>query len=604
MHKYGWLPDKKDFRDYIYKAPSKVVVPGKVDLRAYLPPVMDQSSLGSCVWNALGNAHLYCQLRQEGGVNFIPSRLFGYYNSRDFKNEDTGCYIRDAAKSIGKIGVCPEALWPYDISKFAKKPPAKCYKEAEKHQAVSYWRLSESIKQLQKCLAEGFPVVLGISLYESFESNEVAKTGVVPFPEDDEHDLGGHAILCCLPKTMITTKEGFIAIEDVEIGDEVLTHTGNFKKVTQIFKRHIKEEIYKIKNNIGEDLLITKEHPVLTKYYSPQTKLVQTEKTKMFLKNMYWEKAENLKEGNLLYSPVFTEEKIYDGIIYENDFFELLGMYIGDGNIALRYSKNGNIKSGKLRFSLGKNYKELIERCTSLLSKYSKNKIGINNFENHINLVCYDTNLSKLVGNLCGFAKNKNIPFEILSAPKEYQRAFLKGWYETDGCRNTNTSISIHTAEYNLMNGLLFILKRLELLFGVVEKEEHYFLIKGRFCKAKKSYDINLSNINEDFIQKRTKHRSIYNEDSLIFKIKHILKEQYEGEVYNLEVEDDNSYLANNIAVHNCVGYDNQKAQFICMNSWSENWGDKGFFYIGFDYIQELSSDWWTIRLVEEVDVK
>lgn len=197
MHKYGWLPDKKDFRDYIYKAPSKVVVPGKVDLRAYLPPVMDQSSLGSCVWNALGNAHLYCQLRQEGGVNFIPSRLFGYYNSRDFKNEDTGCYIRDAAKSIGKIGVCPEALWPYDISKFAKKPPAKCYKEAAKHQAVSYWRLSENIKQLQKCLAEGFPVVLGISLYESFESNEVAKTGIVPFPENGEKDLGGHCILVC-----------------------------------------------------------------------------------------------------------------------------------------------------------------------------------------------------------------------------------------------------------------------------------------------------------------------------------------------------------------------------------------------------------------------
>ena len=195
MHKYGWLPDKKDFRDLMYKAPSKIEVPSVVDLRLYLPPIFNQESLGSCVLNALGNAHLYCQLRQDGGVNFIPSRLFGYYNARDLKNADTGCYIRDAAKKIGKYGICPEAMWPYDISKFSKKPPKNCYKEAKKHQAISYWRLSENIKQLQKCLAEGFPVVLGITLYESFESNQVAQTGVVPFPESNESELGGHAVL-------------------------------------------------------------------------------------------------------------------------------------------------------------------------------------------------------------------------------------------------------------------------------------------------------------------------------------------------------------------------------------------------------------------------
>jgi len=195
MHKYGWIPDKKDFRDVMYKAQPKIVVPDKMDLRLYLPPMFNQGPLGSCVWNALGNAHLYCQLRQDGGVNFIPSRLFGYYNSREFKNEDTGCYIRAAAKSIGKIGICPEALWNYDITKFAKKPDKKCYKEAEKHKAINYYRLDENIKQLQKCLAEGFPVVLGITLYESFESNEVAKTGIVSFPSKYEATVGGHAVL-------------------------------------------------------------------------------------------------------------------------------------------------------------------------------------------------------------------------------------------------------------------------------------------------------------------------------------------------------------------------------------------------------------------------
>jgi C1A family cysteine protease len=103
--------------------------------------------------------------------------------------------IRDGVKSVGTQGNCPEAHWPYDIAKFRDKPPAKCYTEAVKHKAVLYKRLLHDLNQLKGCLASGYPFVFGFTVYESFESQQVAQTGQVPMPTSHEKVLGGHAVL-------------------------------------------------------------------------------------------------------------------------------------------------------------------------------------------------------------------------------------------------------------------------------------------------------------------------------------------------------------------------------------------------------------------------
>jgi C1A family cysteine protease len=51
------------------------------------------------------------------------------------------------------------------------------------------------LHQIQGCLASGYPVVFGFSVYESFETQEVARSGVVPLPKKGEKQLGGHAVL-------------------------------------------------------------------------------------------------------------------------------------------------------------------------------------------------------------------------------------------------------------------------------------------------------------------------------------------------------------------------------------------------------------------------
>jgi len=196
---YGWIPDLPDHRDHLYAAPMEVVakLPSKVDLRPQCPPVYDQGQLGSCTANSIGGGFEFTLIKEKK-PDFMPSRLFIYYNERVIEGtvkSDSGAQIRDGIKSIANQGVCPETEWPYIITKFTTKPPAKAYKDALKNQALSYSRVTQSLNQFKGCLASGYPFVFGITVYESFESQEVAKTGNVPMPASHEKSLGGHAIL-------------------------------------------------------------------------------------------------------------------------------------------------------------------------------------------------------------------------------------------------------------------------------------------------------------------------------------------------------------------------------------------------------------------------
>jgi C1A family cysteine protease len=197
--RYGWIPDLPDHRDHIYGAPLTVLaaLPPHVDLHADCPKVYDQGQLGSCTANAIGAAFEF-DLARQNLTDFMPSRLFIYYNERRMEgtvNSDSGAMIRDGVKSVSKQGVCAEDAWPYDIAAFTHRPPPRCYTEAARNRAVSYQRIPQVLNQLRGCLAHGYPFVFGIMVYESFESDEVVKTGVVPLPAPSESALGGHAVL-------------------------------------------------------------------------------------------------------------------------------------------------------------------------------------------------------------------------------------------------------------------------------------------------------------------------------------------------------------------------------------------------------------------------
>jgi len=198
MQRYGWKRQLPDQRDWRFQSLAPTRFPSYVDLRSGLPPIYDQEQLGSCTANAGAGAIAFDQFRQKL-PQVEPSRLFIYYNERVIEGtvpSDSGATLRDCMKAMADYGACSEVLWPYDTGRFAVKPSPQAYAAGLAHKGVSYWAVGQDLNSMRGCLAQRFPFVFGFSVYDSFESNAVAKTGVVPMPSASESMLGGHAVLC------------------------------------------------------------------------------------------------------------------------------------------------------------------------------------------------------------------------------------------------------------------------------------------------------------------------------------------------------------------------------------------------------------------------
>ena len=105
---------------------------------------------------------------------------------------DSGAQIRDGMKVVAG-GFVSEAEWPYDVGTFSTPPDlAKLDQDAKRDHVISYQRVGRDFG-MRACLADGYPFVMGVSVYSSFET---ATLGEIPMPQTSEQLLGGHAILC------------------------------------------------------------------------------------------------------------------------------------------------------------------------------------------------------------------------------------------------------------------------------------------------------------------------------------------------------------------------------------------------------------------------
>jgi C1A family cysteine protease len=174
-------------------------------------PPYDQGRIGSCTANAIAGAIQFDRARGHQAPDFTPSRLDIYYYERLIEHSvpsDSGAQIRDGMKVVSARGAPPESEWPYDdtpadpdtqlfpsSSRATKPPPPGVSGDALKYKVVSYSRLSQNLAQLKGCLAEGFPVVFGFTVYDSmWDAGGQPKTSV-PIPTASDNVVGGHAVL-------------------------------------------------------------------------------------------------------------------------------------------------------------------------------------------------------------------------------------------------------------------------------------------------------------------------------------------------------------------------------------------------------------------------
>lgn len=197
VHHYGgWIPQNPDIRDRAFLPTERpdAVAQTEYGLNIDGIPRINQRQQGACTGHGPAGLVMYDQ-KVQGESIVIPSRSMIYYDARvpeHTTHEDAGAMVRDAVGGIAKYGVVPDSEFPYDDQVFDVAPSKQDYKDAKLQKALVY----EAVQypHLNTTIASGYPIVFGFTVYESFESDEVARTGVVPIPEPGEKVLGGHCV--------------------------------------------------------------------------------------------------------------------------------------------------------------------------------------------------------------------------------------------------------------------------------------------------------------------------------------------------------------------------------------------------------------------------
>ena len=356
--------------------------------------------------------------------------------------------------------------------------------------------------EIDKFAVKSYCAVHGVS--EDKNLGDISKIASEDIPDCDLVTFG----FPCVPKgSMVKTINGYVAIENIAVGDMVLTHNNRYKKVLRTMNR-VSDHIYHLKGAGVSDLRITDEHPLYV------------------LRNgkFEWVKVKDLKTTDMLTYNIHQGETSTG---YSKDTLWLMGRYCADG-----YRENHAMH--RPIFCIGRNKIDDFEKHLGGIS-YSVGHTERNCIEYKV----LDTEFSTLLDSFGTGSTKKVIPQEIIEAPVDEVMAFLDGYLAGDGHKRKNRNeVMFCTASEQMGLGLALLVARVEHIVPSVYKrvDTRKESFSDTFCYQ---------------FSPRSAKQSVVN-DKICTHIKSILKEDTDIEVFNIEVEGDNSYTVSNVIVHNC----------------------------------------------------
>lgn len=379
---------------------------------------------------------------------------------------------------------------------------------------------------------------------------------------------------CFVGNTNITV-EGYLQkpIQEVKIGEKVLTHRGRFKRVTKTFCRNYEGKILKV--DCGGKLLtikITPEHPVLLGNAFIKNR-------KKGIRNFGFAPIKNAKKGDFLAIPIpkpiknkgflnwhkkYERKPKWEDIKkfpYSPELLRFLGYWLAEGTIHYDYEEDKKYIRG-LRFDFSPHQdRKFIEEVADIVGKNFQAKISQYFYPqkkpNDITLYIGNRNLADIVYHLCNSrCDQKVLNQDLVFLEPKLQKELLKGFFRGDGSFRDEYGETTYrgvTTSWDLASQLFWLLVRNRIKSSFLEQN-----IKNR----KLSYVLKISNadaikrLGDELIKVTDRKNNVRFrelEDYFLVPIRKIEAIDFRGKVYNLEVEDDHSYVANFLAVHNCM---------------------------------------------------
>ena len=387
----------------------------------------------------------------------------------------------------------------------------------------------------------------------------------------DEGSYGHYVEGCFTKGHTITLKNGYKNIEDVNVGDEVLTHVGRYKKVHHIQKRPYTGDLYKIDvwGIPAQTIEVTEEHPFLF-----VSRKLANERNKIY--NPEWIEAKNLAKKGYLAMPinkVLCEDTVAESeIIYKKvikkiklplraELFRLIGYYLAEGSIEDR---------GYIRFSFNSEELNFVDDVKYLMNKvFGINKYNVFNYKDRagIELVFSSAEVARVFKVFGSSSVSKCIPDWVVSGSLENQKELIKGYFRGDG--NYYNKINKHgrkelfrinTTSPVLVLQIRDILLRLGILSFINKRNREKELRKDMFTLGiTGEYMIPFGKIvgievNSTINSHKRATSFFIDKNYAYLPIKKIEKRKVENvDVFNFSVEEDESYVANSVAVHNCT---------------------------------------------------
>lgn len=334
---------------------------------------------------------------------------------------------------------------------------------------------------------------------------------------------GDEKHICLAKGSLVLTKRGYIPIEDVEIGDETLTHKGRWRKITAKALTQENAEVIQIHAVGVPNLVCTPTHKIYAR-----------------------DREIDWKKKNLTSTPSWIEAKELSGKYVNQKLPEEVQQNISDSELWIigRWVADGHIDARGHQYfvSVG------ASKWNDFKVKASGYIGGVNDKTKECNT--YQVGLKGLsatardILSKCGKgAANKILPVEIISLPKDQASVFLDGYMAGDGC-DINGKKLLSSASRALLLGISLVAQRaygkqMAVYAGRDERENE---IRGRKIHCNQEW-VGTISPNYGF--------SKFDEEGSWKPVRRITEHE-NVDVYNIEVEEDHSYTAEGCIVKNC----------------------------------------------------